>query len=163
MAAENLTGYAARWQTRYEHANAIQSLYGYRGFESQARGEAEAWLAGAAASAPSNHGLAAAFVAEMREREVIVPGTPTVERLCAEALVQAERDVCRTITERLPEHAKRRLATLLTELTDDGTSLFIWLRRCDPGRNSNDANALMDRIEVGRPARRRDGRLRPLP
>ena len=145
--SDGLAGYADRWQTRYEHASAIQSLYGYRSFEGQARQEAEDWLAEAAATAPSNHGLVAAFVAALRQRQVIVPGAPTVERLCADALVRAEREACRLIASRLPEHAKRRLATLLTELTEDGTSLFVWLRRRDPRKNSADANALMDRLE----------------
>ena len=89
LTAEELAAYGTRRETRYEHSAALQGLYGYRPFEGRARREMLLWLAPAAEAATDNAGLAAGLVGEMRAWRIIVPGPATVERACADALVQA--------------------------------------------------------------------------
>src|SRR5690348_190029 len=148
LTAEELAAYGTRRETRYEHSAALQDLYGHRPFEGRARREMLLWLAPAAEAATDNAGLAAGLVGEMRSRRIIVPGPATVERACADALVQAERRVARRITDRLGPDVRRRLDGLLGETDERGVSRFARLRRFGPGGNSADMNRLLDRLDA---------------
>ena len=105
------------------------------------------WLVGAAEATRSNEALASAMLEELRRRHVIVPGPTTVERACADALVEAERRIARRIVDRLDGRARGQLTRMLSETLQDDTSRFVWLRRHEPGGNSADANRLLDRLE----------------
>lgn len=139
--------YGSRETTRYQHSAALQQLYGFRPFVGQARADLLAWFEGAAEAARSNDALAAAMLAELRRRRVIVPGPSTVERLCADALVAADRRIAERIASRLDTGLRARLLALLEETTERGVSRFVWLRESEPGINSADANRLLDRLE----------------
>ena len=69
----------------------------------------------------------------------VYPGMSTIERLCAGALVEAER--------RINARTAARLDSLLSEDTDGRISRFIWLRQFEVGKNSADVNRLLDRLE----------------
>ena len=84
---------------------------------------------------------------ECRRRQVILPGSSVLERLCADALVAAERRIETHIAAGLDDAMRRRLDRLLTEEVDGGVSRFVWLRRFEVGRNSADINGLLDRLE----------------
>ena len=87
------------------------------------------------------------FVEECRRRQVILPGPSVLERLCADALVAAERRIETRIAAGLDDAMRRQLDCLLTEEVDGGMSRFVWLRRFEVGRNSADINGLLDRLE----------------
>ena len=118
------------------------------------------WLENEAEAARSNEGLVRQFVEECRRRQVILPGLSVLERLCAGALVAAERRMETRIAAGLDDAMRRRLdrlltpaaypgclPRLLTEEVDGGVSRFVWLRRFEVGRNSADINGLLDRLE----------------
>lgn len=142
-----LQDYATREATRYQHSAALQQLYGYRPFEGVARDDLRRWLLEAAEQARSNDGLAAALIEELRRQRVIVPTSSTVERLCADALVVAERRVANRIAARLDTDMRRRLLGLLEETIDDKLTRFVWLRQHEVGDNSNAVNQLLDRLD----------------
>ena len=77
----------------------------------------------------------------------ILPAITTIERLCADALVAAERNIEKRIATRLDRVACTRLDRLTTEMLPGAISRFIWLRRIEPGNNSAAANRLLDRLE----------------
>ncbi|MEQ8697489.1 MAG: DUF4158 domain-containing protein, partial [Bauldia litoralis] len=101
VTGEDLLGYGTRHATRYQHSSALQRIYGYRPFEGQARHDISNWLLAASERAQANHELAIALVSEFRAQRIIVPGSSTVERLCADALVSAERRIVGRVAERL--------------------------------------------------------------
>ena len=105
------------------------------------------WLENEAEAARSNEGLARRFVEECRRRQVILPGLSVIERLCAGALVAAERRIETRIAAGLDDAMRMRLDRLLTEEVDGGVSRFVWLRRFEVDRNSADINGLLDRLE----------------
>jgi hypothetical protein len=109
--------------------------------------ELNTWLAGEAENATSNHDLAHLFVDECRRTRTILPGVSVVERLCADALVAAERRIDSAIVARLDEAMKARLDDLLTEMVEGKISRFVWLRQFEVGQNSADATRLLDRLE----------------
>ena len=92
MQAEDLDGYAVREETRWEHLAELRRIYGYRMFSGRSARDLKVWLEDEAEAARSNEGLALRFVEECRRRrQVILPGPLVLERLCADALVAAER------------------------------------------------------------------------
>ena len=147
MRAADLDGYAVREETRREHLAEIRRIYGYRMFMGRCARDLKVWLENEAEAARSNEGLARRFVEECRRRQVILPGLSVLERLCAGALVAAERRIETGITAGLDDAMRMRLDRLLDEEVDGGVSRFVWLRRFEVGRNSADINGLLDRLE----------------
>jgi Domain of unknown function (DUF4158) len=148
VSADDLAQYAERPETRYQHSTALQAIYGHRPFEGQARQEITVWLAPAAGLARSNEALARAVIEEFRRRKIIVPGATTVERLCAAALVVAERRIVARMAARLDGATRIQLGALIEEKADERMSRFVWLRQIEPGGNSADVNRLLDRLDT---------------
>ena len=147
MGVEGLDGYAIREETRREHLAELRRIYGYRMFSGRSARDLKVWLDHEAEGAHSNEGLARRFVDECRRRQVILPGLSVLERLCADALVAAERRMEARIVAGLDDVLRIGLDRLLTEEVDGGVSRFVWLRRFEVGRNSADINSLLDRLE----------------
>ena len=147
MRAEDMDGYAIREETRREHLAELRRIYGYRMFSGRCARNLKVWLENEAEGAPSNEELARRFVEECRRRQVILPGLSVLERLCAGALVAAERRIEARIAAGLDDAMRMDLDGLLTEEVDGGVSRFVWLRRFEVGRNSADINGLLDRLE----------------
>ena len=125
----------------------VRRIYGYKMFSGRSTRDLKVWLGGEAEPARSNEGLARRFVEECRHRQVILPGPSVLERLCADALVAAERRIETRIAAGLDDAMRRQLDCLLTGEVDGGMSRFVWLCRFEVGRNSADINGLLDRLE----------------
>lgn len=147
LTAEDLAGYASREETRHEHLAALRDFYGYKMFTGRGSRDLKAWLERTAETARSNEGLARRFVEQCRATQTILPGITVIERLCADALVAAERRIDARIADRLDDEMRRRLDALLTETADSSVTRFVWLRQFEVGQNSADMNRLLDRLE----------------
>lgn len=145
--ADALLTYAARRQTRQQHMEALREIYGYKTFTGRGARDLRDWLFDQAEDARSNEDLARRFVAQCRKMVTILPAASTIERLCADALVAAERCIETRIAERLDFSVREQLDGLLTEMVDGNISRFIWLRQFEVGSNSASANRLLDRLE----------------
>ncbi len=99
--ADALLTYAARRQTRQEHMEALREIYGYKTFTGRGARDLRDWLFDQAEEARSNEDLAQRLVARCRETLTILPAVSTIERLCADALVAAERRIETRIAEKL--------------------------------------------------------------
>ena len=148
MTGDEILPYAARRQTRQQHLHDLRQLHGFKMFSGHRARELKAWLAGEAETAATNHDLARRFVDECRRTRTILPGVSVIERLCADALVAAERRIDSAIVARLEEPMKDRLDALLTEMVEGKVSRFVWLRQFEVGQNSADVGRLLDRLEV---------------
>lgn len=145
--ADALISYATRRQTRQQHMEALREIYGYRTFTGRGARDLRDWLSDQAEDARSNEDLAQRFVARCRETLTILPAVSTIDRLCADALVDAERRIETRIAEKLDAGARERLDGLLIEMLAGNISRFIWLRKFEVGNNSAAANRLLDRLE----------------
>ena len=119
----------------------------FRSFSDHAARELGDRLREEAPLARSNEDLARRFVDACRQTRTTLPTTTTIERLCADALVDAERRIEARIAERVPPGLRRGLENLLRETVDANVTRFVWLRQFEPGTNSADANRLLDRLE----------------
>ena len=147
VAVEALLPYAARRQTRQEHLAALRSIYGYRAFAGRGARHLKDWLDGQAEEARSNAELARRLVEECRRRQIILPAVSTLERLCANAAVAADRSVEERIADRLDAAARTALDGLLSETLETRVTRFVWLRQFEPGNNAAVAGRLLDRGE----------------
>jgi Transposase and inactivated derivatives, TnpA family len=147
LTGDDILPYAARRQTRQQHLHALRQIYGFMMFSGQGARSLKAWLENEAETARSNEDLARRFVEEYRRSRVILPGISVIERLCADALVSAERQTEIRITNRIDDETKERLDAPLTEIVDGNVTRFIWLRRFEAGSNSAGASRLLDRLE----------------
>ncbi|UES42126.1 Tn3 family transposase [Roseibium aggregatum] len=148
-----LLTYAARRQTRQQHMDGLRKIYGYKAFAGRGARDLRDWLFDEAEDARSNEDLAQRFVAQCRKMLTILPAVTTIERLCADALVAAERVVETRIADRLDMPMRERLDGLLSEMMNGNISQFIWLRQFEVGSNSASANRLLDRLEFLRSLR----------
>ena len=144
---DDLADYAVRSATRHDHLAELRRLYGFRSFSGGAARELVERLREEAEQAQSNEDLVRRFVEACRGTRTILPATTTIERLCADALVDAERRIEARIAERVPPGLRRNLEHLLEETAGGGVTRFVWLRQFEPGSNSADANRLLDRLE----------------
>ncbi|WP_456391288.1 Tn3 family transposase [Profundibacter sp.] len=142
-----LAGYAETDVTRRRHLIDLRSIYGYKMFSGRGARDLKAWLECEAETAHSNEGLVKRFIGECRRTHTILPGVSIIERLCADALVAAERRIETRIVDRLNDALKDQLDALLTEHVDGRISRFIWLRQFEVGKNTADINRLLDRLE----------------
>tara|TARA_R110002073_G_C9481751_1_gene580102 strand:- start:23 stop:2911 length:2889 start_codon:yes stop_codon:yes gene_type:complete len=147
LTGDDILPYAARRQTRQQHLHALRQIYGYKMFSGQGARGLKAWLECQAETARSNEDLARRFVEECRRTQTILPGVTVIERLCADALVAAERRIESRIAARLDDQTRERLDALLTEIVDAKVSRFVWLRQFEVGSNSAGASRLLDRLE----------------
>ena len=144
---EDLGDYAVREETRHEHMAILREIYGYRAFSGRGARDLKAWLDREAELATSNEDIARRFVDECRRTQTILPAVTTVERLCTDALVAAERRIETRIAQRLSADLCDQLDALLSEHIDDRLTRFVWLRQFEVGNNSAGANRLLDRLE----------------
>lgn len=144
---DDLIDYAHRAETRREHLIELRSIYGYRMFSGRGARDLKAWLECQAETTRSNKELAGQFVKECRRIQTILPGASVIERLCADALVAAERRIESRIVDRLSNEVRKLLDGLLTEMVDGTVSRFVWLRQYEVGSNSAGASRLLDRLE----------------
>jgi TnpA family transposase len=147
LTGDDILPYAARRQTRQQHLQALRQIYGFKMFSGQGARSLKTWLENEAETARSNEDLARRFVEECRRSQVILPGISVIERLCADALVSAERRIESRIAAKLDGQTKDQLDALLTEIVDGNVTRFIWLRRFEAGSNSAGASRLLDRLE----------------
>ena len=147
LSGNDLLPYAAREETRHEHLADLRKIYGYRTFSGRGARDLREWITREAEAATSNEDLARRFVVECRRLRTILPAPSTIERLCADALVDAERRIEGRIAGRVTRALGEQLATLLEDTVDGRVTRFVWLRQFEVGANSRAANRLMDRLE----------------
>src|SRR5438105_2118856 len=88
-----------------------------------------------ALSTDAGPALVGALIEEMRDRQIIIPGITTVERLGWEVRRRAEQQVFRLLTEGLTDLQRAQLQALLTVPAASRQTLLVWLRQ-PPGAAS---------------------------
>lgn len=127
----DLETYAVREETRHEHMALLREAFGYRAFSGCGARDLKIWLDREAELATSNEDIARRFVDECRRTQTILPAITTVERLCADALVAAERRIETRIAQRLSDDLCDQLDVLLYQTRGSPTSCWKWTKRPD--------------------------------
>ena len=106
---EVLADYATRGPTRYEQLDALRDAFGFMPLSRPLRTTLQEWLLPIALTTTSGARLARVMLDECRRRRIIVPGISSVERMVAQALLDAERHVAEHLTRGLDARQRRLL------------------------------------------------------
>jgi hypothetical protein len=142
----DIEGYGLRENTRYEHSSALQAELGYRPFIGAARKDMLRWLDEVAMTAVNGVDLAEAFMAALRTKKIIAPAPSTFERVCAAALVIAERLVQARIADAASPAQTRALQDLLVLEPGARLTPLGMLRSPVQGHGVSDLRDLVGRI-----------------
>lgn len=148
VAPEVLADYATRGPTRYEQLDALRDVFGFTSLTRPMRAALQEWLLPIALTTTSGAELARLLLDEFRRRRVIVPGLSRIERMIAQALLDAERHVANLLTGTLAADQRRLLDALL--LPREGTNLsgLGWARQ-PPGKPGKKSFAsLLERLAL---------------
>ncbi len=150
VAPDVLADYAVRGPTRYEQLDTLRDVFGFRQLDRPTRAALRAWLFPIALTTTSGADLARVLLSEFRARQVIVPGITLVERMAAQALLDAERHVAELLTRKLTATQRDLLDGLLALHLNGRMSLLAWVRQ-PPGKPGRRAfAAILDRLGTAR-------------
>lgn len=92
--------------------------------------------------------LASHAVDTLRQRHIIIPPLNVIERICAEAIVRANRRIYRILTESLSAENRRQLDKLLKRKPDSKITWLAWLRQSPTKPNSRQMTEHIDRLKT---------------
>lgn len=121
--------YGQREQTRREHLLELQAAFGFQTFGLPHYRAAVPWLAEVALQTDKGVVLVQALMGHLRRQGILLPAVTVLERLSAEALTRANRQLYRTLTEGLTPETKQALENLLTRREGSNLTWLAWLRQ----------------------------------
>ena len=141
--------YAQRAETRREHLLVLQSTFGFVPFKTQLHhAVAVQQLQALAAQTDKGIVLATALVDLLRRQHILLPTLDVLERICAEAITVANRQVYTILTHGLSQYHLTQLDGLLVLKTGTNQTWLAWLRQSPVKANSVHMNAHIDRLNV---------------
>jgi hypothetical protein len=121
--------YAARDETRREHAIEAQATLGLRAFTVTEYRSLRTWLTELALRTQKPTALAEQLIERLRTMRIVVPSVHVVDRTFREALVRGTRALDRILTAALDQSQRDRLDGLLTPRPESRTIVLTWLRQ----------------------------------
>ena len=146
---ESWNDYGQREQTRREHLLELQSVFGFQPFttinhyRSAVHSLKElAWQTGKGIV------LAVSLVENLRQKSILLPTLDVIERICAEAITQANRRIYAALTDRLTVTHRQRLDDLLKRKDDSQLTWLSWLRQSPIKPNSRHMLEHIERLKA---------------
>ncbi len=136
--------YSERAATRREHLLAIQSIFGFRTFSMNYYKPAVQNLETTALQTDKGIVLIRELIESFRNQKILLPSINVIERICAEAITQAERRIYTSLTESLSTEQKGQLDALLLMYGNSKISILMWLRQSPAAYN---ARHMLEHIE----------------
>ncbi len=150
--------YAEREETRREHLLELRAYLGMEPFGLAHYRQAVHAATELALQTDKGIMLANSVLDDLRHRHVILPTLDVVERVCAEAITRANRQIYETLSEPLSDAHRRRLDDLLKRRDNGKTTWLAWLRQSPVKPNSRHMLEHIERLKRmagARPAFRR--------
>ena len=129
LLASDWAVYGQREQTRREHLLELQAAFGFQTFALPHYRAAVPWLAEVALQTDKGVVLVQALMGHLRRQGVLLPAVAVLERLSAEALTRANRQLYHTLTEGLTLETGQALENLLTRREGSSLTWLAWLRQ----------------------------------
>lgn len=128
--------YGKREQTRRDHISILQSVYGFRIFTTRDYTVYKGLLQEIAFKTDKGFVVAKELVKFLRKNKILLPATGTIERLCSEVLINAEKQIYDTLSSSLSNHQKQLLDALLNLREKSSISRLNWLKQSPQAVNS---------------------------
>jgi TnpA family transposase len=140
--------YSAREETRREHLIEIRRYLALTPFSLQ---QAKSLVQTTTHLALQTHQgivLAIDIIEALRQKNIIIPSTDVIERICAKAITQANRLIYNTLTEPLCKIHLSRLDALLKVKEDSKMTWLSWLRQPPTKSNSRHMLEHIERLKA---------------
>ncbi len=121
--------YGQREQTRREHLLELQAVLGFQTFTTAHYRAAVHWLMEIGLQTDKGFVLVTALIEHLRRQAVLLPALSILERLSAEALTRANRQLYQTLTDPLTPETRLALEALLTRRQGSALTWLAWLRQ----------------------------------
>ena len=150
LTSEAFAEYAARDQTRREHAAELQALLGLRRFGLPAWRDCLRVGSEAAWATDRGEPIVRAMLDQLRLTSIMLPAPHVLERIGLEARVRARRRAFEALASGLTDADRHALDGLLTNDPEIDRSRFAWLRDCPESPAPSNMTELLDRLDYVR-------------
>lgn len=140
--------YAEREATRREHLLELRAYLGLESFGLQHYRPAVQVATELALQTDKGIVLANRVVEVLRQRRIILPSVEVIERLCAEAITRANRQIYASLTDPLTALHRQRLDDLLKRQEGTSLSRLAWLRQSPLRPNSRRMLEHIERLKA---------------
>lgn len=128
--------YAIRDVTRREHALLIRKIFGYKTYSEFEQEASLKYIHDKALQTDRAVIIAEEFITYLRTSKVQLPSINTIEKICSEALTNAEKQIYDTLSSSLSNHQKQLLDALLNLQEKSSISKLNWLKQSPQAVNS---------------------------
>ena len=136
--------YGRRQETRREYLLELQSLFGFELFSMKRYDEMIDELHSVAEQTDKGIVVASILVENLRRKNILLPAINVIERMCAEAITSANRNLYNKLSESLNNQQREQLDQLLKIRSDSSSTYLAWLRQSPMKSNSK---AMLEHIE----------------
>ncbi|SHN08116.1 Transposase and inactivated derivatives, TnpA family [Chryseobacterium carnipullorum] len=128
--------YAVRDVTRREHITLIRKIFGFKTYSEFEQEASLKYIHDKALQTDRAVIIAEEFVTYLRTSKIQLPSINTIERLCSEALINAEKQIYDTLSSSLSDHQKHLLDALLNLQEKSSITRLNWLKQSPQAVNS---------------------------
>jgi TnpA family transposase len=139
--------YLASERNRQRHVAECQEQLGLRPFGKHAADELKGALLPQAIENDQLAFLAQLIMHTCRERGIVTPPAPVLERMCVDLRHRARREAHRRLAQGLSAEQRRRLDALTERRDEGGLSWLTWLRQMPEAATPSAMVALVERLE----------------
>jgi TnpA family transposase len=140
--------YAAREETRREHLLELRTYLGMGPFGLTHYRNALHSATELALQSDKGIVLAGSVLDALRRQRVVIPALDVIERICAEAITQANRRIYAVLTDSLTTDHRRRLDSLLKRREEGKSTRLAWLRQSPVKPNSRHMLEHLQRLKA---------------
>ena len=128
--------YAIRDVTRREHILLIRKIFGFNPYGEFEQEASLNYIHDKALQTDRAVIIAEEFITYLRINKIQLPSINTIERLCSEVLINAEKQIYNTLSSSLSSHQKQLLDALLNLQEKGSISQLNWLKQSPQAVNS---------------------------
>jgi TnpA family transposase len=145
VSSEIWSEYGRRQETRREYLLELQSLFGFELFSMKRYDDMVDELHSVAEQTDKGIVVASTLVENLRRKNILLPAINVIERMCAEAITRANRDIYFQLSDPLTLRQRQLLDQLLKIRADSSSTYLAWLRQAPMKSNSK---AMLEHIEL---------------
>lgn len=146
---ETWNEYGQRKQTRREHLSELQKVFGFKRFTTAKHYQSSLQcLDELACQNDKGIVLATALINELRRNSTLLPSLDVIERICAQAITHANRQIYVALTEPLSNNNRHRLDALLKQRENTNVTWLAWMRQAPGKPNSRHILEHISRLKV---------------
>lgn len=134
--------------TRQDHLLIIRNTFGLKLFTGIYYRQCILFLNATALQTNSGSALSSELIEYLRTNKILLPSIDTIERICAQAITNAERTIYNQLTESITDGQKIMLDKLLALRPGEQIGIITWLRQSPSGNNARNVLEHLERLNV---------------